>query len=314
MSPTRRSRGAAAEPLLIQACWGLGDAIYIRPVIADAAQQRPIFLETPWPELYDDLPVQFVRGEKGLRLQMRNVWRQSAARWVEPPARIQKVALGYGPIELETANVFTAMAVKMPMGMARPPVWSLPALGECPFDTGGAPLALIRPVMRRLEWDNEARNPLPQYVADIAGDLKDRGFAVVVVCDIQTDRELLACGVMPPNNLALTHGELSVRQLLATVRDAAVVVGGVGWIVPAGIALGTPTFVVLGGNGGMNAPEVLIDPRMNASRLGFAVPEDFCRCMDMHHQCSKSIPDLMAQWRRWQRRLDSSTARMLRAA
>jgi hypothetical protein len=310
----RRSRVAAAEPLLIQAPWGLGDAIYIRPAIADAAQQRPIFLETPWPELYDDLPLQFVRGEKGLRLQMRNVWRQSATRWVDPPPLIEKVALGYGPIELETASVFEAMAIKMPMPMRRPPVWSLPALGDCPLDPGGAPLALIRPVMRRLEWDNEARNPLPQYVADIAGDLKDRGFAVVVVCDIQTDRELLAAGVMPPCNLALTHGELSVRQLLATVRDAAVVVGGVGWIVPAAIALGTPTFVVLGGNGGMNAPEVLIDRRMNASRLGFAVPEEFCRCMDMRHQCSKSIPDLMAQWRRWQRRLDSSTARMLRAA
>jgi hypothetical protein len=303
------------KPLLIRAPWGLGDAIYIRPVIADAARQRPVYLETPWPELYDDIEgIQFVRGEKGLRLQMRNMWRQPASRWVEAPRGIEEVALGYGPIELETHSVFEAMAVKMPMAMAEPPVWTLPALGESPFDPGDAPLAIIRPVMRRLEWDNEARNPVPQYVADIAQDLKDRGFAVVVICDIQVDREILAEGVMPPCNLALTHGELSVRQLLAAVRDAAVVVGGVGWIVPAAVATGTPTFIVLGGNGGMNAPDVLLDRRMSAKRIGFAMPEDFCRCMDMHHQCTKSIPDLPDQWTRWRRSLDPGTAKMLRAA
>jgi hypothetical protein len=305
---------AMKPPLLIQAPWGLGDAIYIRPAIADTARLRTVFLETPWPELYEDLPLHFVRGEKGLRLQMRNVRRQPESRWVEPPHGIPKVALGYGPIELETRNVFAAMAVKLPVRLGRSPVWDLPALGECPFDTGGAPLALIRPVLRRLEWDNEARNPKAEYVAEIAGDLKDRGFAVVVVCDIQTDRELLDHGIMPPHNLALTHGELNTRQLLATVRDAAVVVGGVGWIVPAAIALHTPTFIVLGGNGGMNAPRVLLDPRMKVDRIGFAIPKDFCRCMDMHHSCNKTIPNLQAQWTRWCRCLDSGTAPMLRAA
>jgi hypothetical protein len=236
---------------------------------------------------------------------MRNVQRQDSTIWVEPPYGTERLALGYGPIELETRNVFTSMEYKLPSPMARPPVWDLPDMGECPLDTGDAPLALIRPVLRRAEWDNAARNPKPEYVAAIAGDLMARGFATVVVCDLQVDRELLADGVMPPCNLALTNGEMNTRQLLATVRDAAVVVGGVGWIVPAGIALGVPTFCVLGGNGGMNAPERLIDPRMDAKRIGFARPERMCLCMDMHHQCSKDIPDLMRQWERWRRRVPS---------
>lgn len=296
-------------PLLIHAPWGLGDSLYIRPVIIDAALQRSVYLETPWPELYADLPVQFVRGEKGLRLQMRNVYRQKASLWVEPPAGIEEVALGYGPIELQTSNVFTAMASKMPMPMVRDPVWDLPDLGECPLDTDGAPLAVIRPVLRRLEWDNEARNPLPEYVAEIAGDLKARGFATVVICDLQVDREILDNGVMPPCNLALTRGEMDTRQLLATIRDAAVVVGGVGWIVPAAISLGTPTFVALGGNGGMNAPNRLIDCRMDAQMLGFAMPDQFCQCMDMRHACDKQNSNLMAQWRRFSRRLPTVRAR-----
>lgn len=282
----------------------MGDAIYVRPLIRDAALQREVYLETPWPELYADLNVKFVLGHKGLRLQWRNVQRQAGALWVTPPAGIDKVALGYGPYELAESDVFTAMALKMPMPMVTvtEPVWDLPDLGESPVDPGGAPLAFVRPVMRRLEWDNEARNPLPQYVAEIAGELKAAGYATLVVCDIQVDREILAQGIMPPHNLALTKGELNVRQLLATVRDAAVVVGPVGWIVPACVALSKPCFVVLGGNGGMNAPDRLLHPRMAADHIGFAMPEAFCRCMDMHHDCRKEVPDLAAQWQRWMRR------------
>lgn len=305
----RRGRG----PLLIHAPWGLGDTCYARPLIRDAALQREVYLETPWPELYTDLNVRFVRGEKGLRLQMRNVWRQPDSLWVTPPQGIESVALGYGPIELQTNDVYGAMAAKMPMPMVTKPLWDLPDLGESPVETGGAPLALIRPVMRRLEWDNEARNPRPEYIEQISGDLKARGYATLVVCDIQVDREILANGVMPPCNLALTHGELSVRQLLAVMRDAAVVVGGVGWIVPAAVALKTPTFVVLGGNGGMNAPDRLLHPEMNAGHIGFASPKEMCLCMDMRHACKKEIPDLDAQWQRWRRRLPSMTKNRLQS-
>jgi hypothetical protein len=292
----------------------LGDGIYVRPLIRDAALQREVFLETPWPELYRDLNVHFVRGEKGLRLQMRNVLRQDDSLWVKPPRGVESVALGYGPIELQTTDVFGAMAAKMPMPMVTSPVWDLPDLGESPVDPGGAPLAFVRPVMRRLEWDNAARNPQPEYVSHVSADLKRRGYATLVVCDIQVDRELLANGIMPPCNLALTKGELSVRQLLATVRDAAVVVGGVGWIVPAAIALLTPAFIILGGNGGMNAPERLLHPAMAAEHIGFARPKEMCLCMDMHHSCNKAIPNLDAQWQRWRRRLPTLTTRNLQSA
>ena len=80
------------------------------------------------------------------------------------------------------------------------------------------------------------------------------------------------------------------------------------------IALGTPTFVVLGGNGGMNAPDRLIDRRMDASMLGFAMPDRFCRCMDMRHTCDKTNSNLMAQWRRFSRRLPTVRARSTPAA
>ena len=287
------------KSLFLKGPWGLGDSIYVRPFIAAQAAQRDVYLETPWPELYADVPVRLVRGVRQLRTQMRNLARQQGQRWYRPPQDAETVALGYGVLELVRSNVAAAMERKLPRINSTPPVWDLPDMGRCPFDTGGAPLAIVRPVMRRVEWDNEARNPFPEYVHEIAGDLKRRGFAVVVICDIKHNYEWVDGGTLPPHNVALTRGELSVRQLLAAIRDAAVVVGPVGWILPAAIALNTRAFIILGGNGGMNAPERLIDRRMSAARIGFAFPENFCQCTDMRHRCDKRIPDLGQQWRHW---------------
>ena len=221
---------------------------------------------------------------------------QPAGLWVKPPDGLPTVALGYGHLEMDH-GVFAAMERKLPM-RGRPD-WTLPDMGPCPLDTRGAPLAVIRPVVRRVEWDNDARNPLPEYVHHVAGDLKSRGFAVVVLADLKDRLEWVVGGELPPHNIAFTRGEFTVRQLMATIRDAAVVVGGVGWIVPAALALGTPAFIVLGGNGGMNAPDKVIDRRMNGTRIGFAAPKEYCRCLDMRHDCDKRIPDIAAQWRRW---------------
>jgi hypothetical protein len=278
----------------------MGDSLYTRPFIRAVAAQREVYLETPWPEFYDDLPVRFVRGQRQLRTQMRNLARQRERQWHQPPGGVETVALGYGAQELVKSNVAAIMERKLPH-IGSTPVWDLPDMGKCPFDTGGAPMAILRPVMRRVEWDNEARNPLPEYVNEIAADLKRRGFAVIVICDIKHGYEWVDGGVLPPHNLALTKGELSVRQLMACVRDAAVVVGGVGWIVPAAVALQTPTFVVLGGNLGMNAPARLLDPRMKTKRIGFAIPEAPCNCIDMKHRCDRRIPDCAQQWSRWMR-------------
>ncbi|HVQ14282.1 MAG TPA: hypothetical protein VMS40_11855, partial [Vicinamibacterales bacterium] len=212
------------DPLHIRAPWGLGDTIYVRPLVADAARRRRVYIDTPWPELYADIDLQFVTSTRILRTQMRNVAMQPAGTFIAPPVGLPSVALGYGHLEMDR-GVFVAMERKLPL--TRRPKWNLPDMGPCPIDTGGAPLALIRPVMRRYEWDNEARNPLPEYVNWVAGDLKRLGFAVVVIADERLGWEWIEGGVVPPCNAAFLRGEFTVRQLMATVRDAAVVVGGV---------------------------------------------------------------------------------------
>ena len=69
------------RPILIRGMWGLGDNIFSRPFVRAAARKYDLYLETPWPELYADLDIKFVRGRRLLRTQQKNIARQPAERW-----------------------------------------------------------------------------------------------------------------------------------------------------------------------------------------------------------------------------------------
>jgi hypothetical protein len=289
-----------ALQLLIRGQWGLGDNIFARPFIRAAAGQYAVFLETPWPELFEDLPVVFVRAERRLRTQMKNVSRQAVSRWTAPPRGIREVQINYGHAELARGSIIAALEAKFAaIGVQLPkqPRWDLPKLGGSPISDCKRPLAIVRPVTVRQEWRNEARNPRPEYVAQIARALMPT-HEVVAVADLCAGQEWLD-GQLPPHHRALVNGELDVRALLALTAAADVIVGGVGWIVPAAIALRRRAFVILGGHGGHNAPAKITDPRMPLSRLGFAYPETLCPCSQMLHRCIKTIPDLALQFRNW---------------
>lgn len=286
-----------ARPLLIQGMKGLGDNIFQRPFVrAACAGGRPVYLETPWPELYADLPVRPVVTGTTLRTQRRNEQRQAASTWSSPPARADVVRVGYGHTQLRNGSITRAMGKVLPLGRT-PFAFDLPDMGPSPVkaaETRGRPIAVIRPVTVRSEWRNEARNPRPEYLRDVARWLMPTHH-VVCVADLAAGAEWLD-GELPDHHVGFLKGELDVRQLLALVAAADLVVGGVGWIVPAAIALKRPAFVVLGGQGGHNAPEKITDPRMDLSRIGWARPRNFCRCENMRHRCLKLIPDLPAQW------------------
>ncbi|MCK1684250.1 hypothetical protein IVA87_33910 [Bradyrhizobium sp. 147] len=287
--------------LLIRGQWGLGDNIFARPIIRACVAKYDVWLETPWPELFEDLPLRFVAAKRNLRTQMRNVARQSPARWSAPPHGIREIRLGYGHAELARGSIVAALERQVAAVGVRlsAPVWDLPALPASPI-AAERPIALVRPVTVRGEWRNEARNPRPEYVAEIAQQLMQTHH-VVVAADLAAGHEWLE-GELPPHHQAHLKGEFAVRELLGLVAAADVVVGGVGWIVPASIALGSAAFVILGGHGGHNAPNVITDPRMDLSRIAFATPREFCQCTSLLHRCDKTIQDLPAQWSAFCRR------------
>jgi hypothetical protein len=291
------------RPLLIQGMWGLGDNVFARPFVRAACERYDVFLETPWPELYEDLPIKFVRLDRPrkLRTQQKNVAKQPAGRWVEAPRGRHWLKVSYGQ-ELKRITIVEAIAKKFALfgvySDLRP--FDLPAFAA-PFICE-KPVAVIRPATIRTEWLAGARNPEPQYLEQISEALAD-SHEVVVVADLADGHEMLV-GRMPFGHRYYVRGELGVTALLGLVRAADVVIGGVGWIVPVSIAYQRKAFIVLGGLGGHNHPNKITDPRMDLSRIGFAYPRSFCLCTNPSHSCVKTIPNLMQQFAAWARRVD----------
>lgn len=285
------------KPLLIRGMWGLGDNIYSRPFVRATVAKYELYLETPWPELYEDLDIKFVRGTRRLRTQQKNIARQSSDLWSHSLPRRQ-IQIGYPSVEW--VGIVASLEHRWERLHIRfdPALFDLPDMGSSPIKSD-RPIAVVRPVTVRAEWRNEARNPQPEYVNMLAAELMTT-HTVVAVADLAPGQEWLV-GELPPAQHYFVSGELAVRELLALVRDADIVIGGVGWIVPAGLALKVRTFIVLGGHGGHNAPAKIADPRLNLSRIGFAVPEKFCRCTNMLHNCDKRIADPVGQFLRWSR-------------
>ncbi len=289
------------DPLHIVTMHGLGDNLYHRPFVRAAAARRCVYLETPWPEVYADLPVRFVRpAQTKLRTQAKNVARQRESRWTE--AEGETLVFRYASQELARGSIADAMELVVPLGGA-PFVFDLPDFGPSPVRVD-KPLAVLRPATVRSEWPNPARNPRPEYLFEAAEYLRGAGYHVVSVADLEPDREWLI-GEPPPADTTLHAGELDVSALLALVQCADLCVGGVGWLAPACLAARTPLVVVGGGEGGFNAPEKITDPRMDLSRVRWLLPDLYCRCKERSHECEKGISDFRTRFARTCREVTS---------
>src|SRR5699024_9964063 len=126
-----------------------------------------------------------------------------------------------------------------------PAAMDLPSYGE-PLVSGD--YVLVRPVTVRAEGRAEARNPLPEYVAEAAAAARARGLSVVSVADLQPGAEW-ALDPLPEADVVLPAGELDTRQLLALAQNARALIGGIGWIIPAALAANVPAWIVCGGQG-----------------------------------------------------------------
>lgn len=285
------------RPVVVRGMRGLGDNIYQRPFVkALVARGDAVYLQTPWPELYEDIAgVRFLRDQTPLRTQARNLERQPAGRWSAPPARAREIRVAYGAASFRRGSITDAM--RQCFGV-EPAAFDLPPARAPRLHGSG--IAVARPVTERGEWRNPARNTLPEHVNRIAGFLM-RDYCVISVADLQEGAEWLV-GDEPPAHQQFHRGELGVLELLGLIASAAVVVGGVGWIVPAAIAAQVPLFCILGGQGGHNAPEKITDANlMRLDRARFAEPDRFCRCESMRHDCDKVNSRLLEQWAAFRR-------------
>lgn len=271
--------------MLIGAMRGLGDSIYSRAFL----KKFPgAYVDTPWPELTEDLPIKPVRPSTTLRTQKKNVER--IASWFNRPAeREVKIRYGKDGIILGMIESFGV----------QPGSFDLPDFGPSPV---AGDYVVVRPVTVREEWRADTRNPLPEYVDSAARYASACGFIVVSIADLEVNKEWLI-GDAPYADITYHSGELDVTQLMALIAGARAVIGGIGWIVPATICYRVPAWIICGGQGGYNAPEKITSPLMGKHKTEFAVPDNFCHCTLKQHDCDKRISNYDARFAEWLDRL-----------
>lgn len=245
-----------------------------------------MYLETPWPEIYQDLNnVLPVLPCTDLRTQLKNI--KNHKKWHDPKDVKTRIKIRYGK-EGILSGMFQCLQ------LPRNPV-SLPSYGDSPIKEK---YAIIRPVSVRSEWINESRNPLPEYIYQASIVLKKAGYTIVSIADLEKGKEW-AIEPLPYADISYHKGELQVKELLRHIEHASAVVGGIGFIVPAVQAYKVPAFIVCGGNGGYNSPSQIIDPKINGYGIHFAVPDNFCLCTEKSHDCDKRISNYEQQLDRW---------------
>lgn len=268
----------------VKGMMGLGDNVYQRSFLTNTSEVT--YLETPWPELYADLPhVHCVKSQTKLRTQYKNICATNH-NFANFHGRINK-QIRYGSDGI--VNGMTRC-----FGY-RQSVMDLPDFGRLiPIDK---PYIVVRPVTVRNEWKAESRNPNPEYIQKAALSAMEAGVLVVSVADIDEVNEY-AVGALPPCDIAYNKGELSVTELLSLTQHASGVIGGVGWLLPVSIAQNVKSLIVCGGYGGYNQPNKL-KPSHACDNVTFAVPDNMCDCTLMNHKCNKSISDFDSVLTKW---------------
>ena len=256
---------------------GLGDNLYQRAVLKHCGEH--VFLQTPWPQLYADLPnVTCVPANSRLRTQAKSEQRsQSLFGRLSGGQRVQRWHYVNDP----QLSILQSLAQQ---------------IGASGFDFRGPtfdgpkikrPYVVVRPVCLRREWTSDARNPAPEYIARAIEYLR-QDFTIVSVADLQEGHEW-ALNPLPYADVTYHAGELNIEQLLGLVQGAAAMVGGVGWVVPASLSYSVPLLLIYGGWGFSNGPSRIFGPGVDTSFIDQVMPDAFCHCNSNRHLCDKRI-------------------------
>lgn len=257
---------------------GFGDNIYARPIIRYAVERRgQVVLETPWPELYSDMPDVFpAKPTTTLRTQSRNVER--AGIWWTDPEDLKPHKIGYRQNEISKLGLMGSLRYSAPWVAPSDKLkLDLPQYPKKLLDGQqvGRPYAVIRPVTVRKEWDTSARNCDPSYIQHAIHELNDRGFCTILLYDVDGDRETFVGEKPTGAHVEINSHEsgFDTKSLISLCQHADLLVGPVGWLVPFGYASKVPTYVIHGGAGDRNHPTYLAPDFDPAHKVAHALPD-----------------------------------------
>jgi hypothetical protein len=271
---------------------GLGDGLHQRAIVREFLARGPVWLETPWPCLYRDMPDLHLVGKgSSLRTQAKNAMRE-VSRFTSAPVPLdaRPVRVWYTPAAVRRAgSVLEAMAqgCGVPAGDFRfpvPPAWRRRAADLVAGWRFAKPIMIYRPLVERQEWGGcRARNPDHEAYGRLFDSIRDRYF-VVSVADLEPGQEWTV-GRQIEADIEFHRGELDIELLAGLMAFSSLVYSSPGFAVVLAQAIGTPAVSVFGGYedsrsfswGARYSPYLGIDPI------------EPCQCFSHSHACKKAI-------------------------
>ena len=267
----------------------VGDCILARPFVRELAHQYDLSLETPFAQLFADLPIKrFVRAKTNVAYVTKAVQEYGTqGRWRGAPKDADGNAIGSLRIayDLDSPVPLTRQLENLVAPYLRQPInyeFDLPVAGSSSFDH---PYAVIRPIVHRKEFPIEARNPLPVYMEAAAYILRRQGFKTVTIAN-HPHEEVQNLNV----DVRYEDGQLTFVDMMTLVSRAAVVVTPPGFAGLMGVAARRPhTAVVWGARGALDNPTRIFDRRMPLDNLENFSPHALCNHSTATCECDKTI-------------------------
>lgn len=287
--------------ILIDSMHGLGDNIYQRPFVKNLVEQgNNVYIRTVLPGIYNDIKgLRFIKPGATYRTQEKSLLKESQTiKWCSLPESYEVINPLYDGANLKETSIIQSMKIKFSKyGNMDDLVWDLPYFGwKNNIDNKGKPIAIIRPGTVRNEWRVTTRNADPKYINYSAAVLKEYGYYVISIADVDDINEFLV-GQPPAADLVLHKGELGIYSTLDLMSISDVVVGGSGFILPATVSMANPhLFVIFGGRMMYDSPYKVFHPSMNMKKISWATPTNPCYCTLSKHDCNKNILDFDSQF------------------
>lgn len=269
--------------MIIKTMFGLGDCIYLRPIIRKLPVQG-LTLCTCWPQVFQDLgPIKFIKPYNvNLRTQQDNINRFSESFWqpYQQPDIIPKYAI-------TQENITSAFCNQI---LRHQPRWlnngwepNFDWLGPNPFPYTEKPICLIRPTTLRTEWMVTSRGPNPEYLQRFVDKYKDH-YYIVSIANIKEGEEwyekrLEGCDQYIEN-------ACSFEKTYHMFFTASLIVCSVSFWVPLALAMNKRTICIYGGH---VPPNHIVDDRIRQENYKELVPKPFCACFENKHNCNKTI-------------------------
>lgn len=254
--------------MIIQTNYGLGDNIYLRPVLK---WLPPCELITPWPQVFWDMPVKICKPKwVGLRTQMDNVdTYQGYGVASDLPDYTMSYNLEHGTI---IENYCKILLEKEPKWLVNKfPLKDTWTDEACKLVNTDKPICLVRPNTIRSEWPCPARNPHSCYLQQFIDTYRDK-FHFISVANIKDKEEWITdkldCDQYIFNKpIEMIFGLFGISTMILCSPSF--------WTALA-LALDKPCLAIYGAHEPHNR---INDSRCKSSKMIVVEPEPFDRCM-----------------------------------